>query len=178
MRSAGLDALRGVAILAMTVDHLALFLDVPELRVTVGRVAMPLFFVLGGHLARRLSWRLLLVPVVGLALEVVAPWSGAGSLLVTFAAGAVFVVLARRHPPILAVVAAAGIALGANGYAELLGSAYDPRCLVALMALGALLDRRILEGLRWTPAPLVLLGRFPLTFYAGHVLLLTLLWPS
>jgi hypothetical protein len=182
-RSRALDALRGLAILLMVVDHVALFAGAPVLRETVGRVAMPLFFVLGGHLAVRFAWRRQLsITAVGIVLQVLAPWSGAGPLLLTFVLGAYIVSGVRRWPVVLAVFVGWGLTLGANGVAELDfdGLGYNMSCLLGLMALGALLPRDVLTVLGKLPSRvlsvLALAGRRPLTLYAGHVLLLTVLW--
>lgn len=181
-RSLHLDALRGAAVLLMVVDHVALFADVPEVRWTAGRLAMPLFFILGGHLACRFSWRtLLLVPAVGLGVEFVAPWTGAGALLVSFAVGAAAVVLLRRYAPwALWLIVALALTSAANGRVSV-DSGYDPGQLSALMALGALLTRHQLVGLlRWVPRPalvrLAQAGRYPLSLYAGQAVLLTLIF--
>jgi uncharacterized membrane protein YcfT len=181
-RNRGLDALRGLAVLLMVLDHAALVFDLPaELRTTLGRCAMPLFFVLGGHLARRLSWRRYAeLVVVGTLLQGLVPWSGAGPLLLCFVLGHVVVVTLRRHQLVLALLVGFGLTLGANGYAYLHagGTAYDPRLLVALMAFGALLPRELLSLLDRLPAraarPLALVGRYPLSVYAGHLALLQL----
>ena len=176
-RDRRLDALRGLAIAAMMVDHVALFLDVPVLRMTVGRVAMPIFFVLGGHLATRISYRRWAeVAAVGVVLQFLAPWSGAGPLLLCFVVGAALVVICRPHPRLLVLVAGLGLLLGANGFAHLYAGSYDPRLLLALMAFGALLPRDLLRP-AWLDRlrHLEVAGRRPLQFYAGHVLLLAAL---
>lgn len=175
-RSPALDGLRGLAVLLMVSDHLAFVAGWSSWRETVGRAAMPLFFVLGGHLVRRVSLRsCLLVPLVGLAVEAVAPWSGAAGLLLCFAAGALLVAAFReRARPALWLLVAGGLTLGANGYAHLHGVYYDPRLLVALMALGALTPRGHLERAGRRVQLLAPLGRYPLTAYAGHVVVLSL----
>jgi hypothetical protein len=172
-RSGRLDALRGVAVLAMVVDHVARFADVPELRLTVGRVAMPLFFLLAGHLARRVSWRLLWIGLLGLLLPSVAPWIDNPNVLLYLALFCPLIVLLRRRRVLLLAGAAYGLTLGANGYLALVGSGYAPAGLLGLMCLGALASRADLERLRWSPRWLQLAGRYPLTLYVGHVLILT-----
>jgi len=176
-RDRSLDVLRGLAIVCMMVDHLALWLDVTELRLTVGRVAMPLFFVLGGHLVTRIGPRLLVVVGVGVGLQLLAPWTGAGPLLATFASGAVVVHLLGRWPAALAALVAYGLMLGANGFASAAGGMYEPACLVALMGLGRLLPRSVFAGAAGGPRWLAAIGRRPLIWYAGHVLVLTALVP-
>ncbi len=171
LRSPGLDALRGLAVLAMLVDHLALLVGADLARLTVGRLAMPLFFIVGGHLAGRLSPRLLLAAGLGLALPTVAPWIDSPNVLLLYAAGAVL--LALGCPPVLLVaVALTGYA---NGWTAALHGAYEPAALLALMGVGQLLPRSAFAGADRLPSLLRVAGRYPLTIYAGHVLALTAL---
>lgn len=165
-RDPALDRLRGLAILLMVTDHLALLLEADLVRWTVGRVAMPLFFVLGGHLARRYSWRLLEVVAVGLLVQLVAPWTGALVLLLTFTAGHLLTVLCRSRPglPLLLIVVLA--AVSANVPVSIPG-AYGPLELVVIMLAGSLLSREFFQaaGSR-LPAWLAWSGRRPLMSYA------------
>ena len=183
-RSAGLDALRGVAVALMVLDHLLLwFLPAGQpVRETLTRASMPLFALLAGHLARRVSWRLALVFGWGLVLSVVAPWAGNPNILLQLGVGLVLL-WAVRLPglpaaPLLLAGAAWPLLLGANGYLPAPGAAYPLAAVVGLVFLGALAPRpslAFLEGLR---LPLLArVGRCPLTVYVGHVLLLTLLGP-
>jgi uncharacterized membrane protein len=174
-RSGQLDALRGLAVLLMVGDHLAYFAGVTEYRQTLGRVAMPLFFLLAGHLARRMSWRYAWIGALGLALPLAAPWIDSPNVLLYLALFCPLVVLLRRRRVLLLAGAAYGLTLGANGYLEVLGTGYAPAGLIGLMCLGALADRADLERLRFAPAWLQLVGRYPLSLYVGHVLLLTVL---
>lgn len=186
LRSRGLDALRGLAVVFMVADHLALFAGAPLVRVTVGRLAMPLFFVLAGHLATRLSWRVARLGLLGVLLPLAAPWVDSPNVLLWLAYGAVALALARRAhlPPALLV--GAQLAVFANPgvfhpYADL-GTGYPPAALLGLMALGAMLHRDQLTGLadrlpaRLVP-PLSWAGRHALGLYVGHVLLLTVCGP-
>lgn len=174
-RAGHLDAMRGLAIACMIVDHLALYADLDAVRWTIGRLALPLFFILAGHLVRRLSWRLLAVGVAGLLLPQLAPWVDDPNVLLWYATGAVVIVGWRRTGWPWWPLIAAGLTLGANGWAELLGRGYNPLLLLAMMALGAGLNRDQLGAFRRVPRQLRLLGRWPLTIYIGHVLLLTAL---
>lgn len=172
-RDRHLDALRGLAVVCMVIDHAALMLAGPvELRWTVGRVAMPLFFLLGGHLTRRLGRRHLEVLAVGLVLGQLAPWTGAGWLLGTFVLGAALVALGRRVRPVLHVSLFVCLAALANPVPQF-APGYDTWALLALMLAGALLPRTSLGWARRLPRPLAVVGRYPLSMYAGHALLLT-----
>lgn len=185
-RSRALDVLRGLAIACMAVDHVSLFAGWQLPRDTIGRVAMPLFFLLSGHLVRRLSWRLAGVFAVGVLLPAVAPWIDSPNVLLWYVLGAV---LLRCHVRLLVpywLGLAACLTVYANPalfhpYANL-GTGYPPQALFGLMFLGAMLEREQLERLTArVPARLgrllELVGRYPLSFYAGHVLALTVLWP-
>ncbi len=185
VRSRELDALRGLAILCMVVDHVAVWVgpEVFSVRATVGRVAMPLFFLLGGHLARGASRRLLVVFGVGLVLGVLAPWSGAAPLLAWFCFGAVLVGWAGPRASWLLVLVGLGMLANPSLTDLTLGvpGSYPVPALLALMALGRTVDRSQLVRLGAYVARFRLLvwaGRWPLTIYAGHVLVLTASAPA
>lgn len=177
-RSSHLDALRGLAVAAMVTDHLALAFGILPLRLTIGRLAVPLFFVLAGHLAHRFGPRTLLAAALGLALPTFAPWIDSPNVLLWYAVGVAVIVAARRVglPPVLLVAFA--LTLAVNSWGSPVPTGYNPVCLVALMALGAMLPRTSFDWARKLPRPLALLGRFPLTVYVGHVLALTWLTAS
>lgn len=181
-RDVGLDRLRGLAALLMVVDHVALFAGLEPVRMTVGRLAMPLFFVLAGHLVARWSWRLLWVAWLGLVLPLFAGWVDSPNVLLWYAMGAAALLVLRQvdaSPWWLIVVA---LALAANGFGsagevDLFGrSSYDPWALFGLLAVGALLPRTAFAWCVRIPRWLAPVGRYPLTVYVGHVLLLTALW--
>lgn len=173
-RSPGIDRLRGVAVLVMVADHVLVFVPgVMPVRLTVTRLAMPLFFVIAGHLATRCRWdRLLWVGGVGAAIPLVAWWIDRPNVLLVYAAAVPLVVLARRRPsPVwLAVLVAVPLVQLANG--ELLRpvtTGFDPLALLGLMALGALLPRPAFTAFDRLPAWLGWCGRWPLTVYVAHV---------
>lgn len=174
-RSVGVDRLRGLAVLAMVVDHVALFVGAEPLRWTVGRVAVPVFFVLGGCLVRRLTWRHAWVFVLGLVLPVLAPWVDSPNVLCWYALGAVLVWGVRSWAAGPAVALVVLVTALANGVGSV-GAGYPPAALWALMCFGALVPLGRLAALgERLPGWLGLPGRFPLTVYAGHVLALTAL---
>lgn len=170
-----IDALRGAAIVLMVGDHLALVAgdDAMTYRVTLGRLAMPIFFVLAGHLAGRLSWRHAAVGGIGLALPLVVPWIDSPNVLVLWALGCVLLWAARRvgvHPLWLVIVAAT---VAANGWGIRVGTSYEFLSLWALMAAGALVPRSALIALgSHLPGWLAVIGRRPVTWYVGHLLVL------
>lgn len=174
-----LDRLRGLAIACMVADHLALFAGWGLLRETVGRVALPLFFVLAGHLLQRLSWRHLGIGLLGLLLPVAAPWVDAPNVLLAYAVLAPLLVWAPgpRWAAAFLVLALTGLA---NGWGAVPAgtNAYPLLALLALMCAGRLVPRFELARLG-APLPrfLEVVGRYPVTLYAAHVLALTYLWP-
>lgn len=178
-RSAALDRLRGVAVVLMVFDHLLIVTGQAgsPLRETVTRAAMPLFAVVAGHLSRRGSWRLLGVAVLGLLLPVLVPWVDAPNVLLWLASGSVLVVAARRIArPALWLLPLVVLTAAANGRPFLAPSgSFEPVAVWALMCLGALMSRPGLDraGAR-LPAALDRAGRWPLSVYAGHLLVLQL----
>lgn len=176
-RLVGLDRLRGLAIGCMIVDHVALLGGLQLVRVTVGRLALPIFFVLAGALVRRLTWRHGAVFAVGLGLPVVVPWIDSPNVLVLYAVGAVVLVAGARWwwwPWAVLVVA---VTLLANGWGAWPAGGYPPAALLALLAVGTLLRRyvglnAVAEAGEGLPGWLGAIGRRPVTWYVGHLLVL------
>lgn len=172
-RIVSLDRVRGLAVACMVVDHLVLLTDGPmAVRYTVGRLAMPLFFVLAGLLVTRLSERLLLVAGAGVLLPLVVPWVDAPNVLLWYAVGAVVLVLWRRLGWPLWLLVVVPLALAANGYDVEAGTGYQLPAMVGLMALGSMLGTRSMAWGDRLPSVLAAAGRYPLTVYVGHVLAL------
>lgn len=175
-----LDRVRGLAIVLMLVDHLAYLGGVVELRLTVGRLAMPLFFLLAGGLVRRWGSRHALALGLGLLLPLVAPWAGAPNVLVVFAVGAALLLLCERSGLPVPLLVLISLVAAANRW-EVGTSSYDPAALIAIMALGRLIgtDWAVRLGDR-LPAWLAGLGRRPLLWYVGNVVLIqaVILWLS
>jgi fucose 4-O-acetylase-like acetyltransferase len=172
VRAWQLDAVRGLAIVLMVGDHVSRQLEFGYVySYTLGRVAMPLFFVLAGHLFSRLNWRHAAVGCVGLVVPLAVPWIDSPNVLVWWALGCVMLAACRWggvSPWLLVLV---GLTLFANGWGELSGS-YPPAALYALMGVGALLKR---ESWRWAerlPRWLAALGRAPVRWYVGHLIAL------
>lgn len=171
-RVAGLDRLRGLAILCMLVDHLVLVTQGPGgLRWTVGRLALPAFFVLAGHLARTPNARHALIAWVGLVLPWLVPWIDHPNVLVLYALGVVVLWLFHQlgRPWWLVVLA---LTWGVNGLVHV-GHSYDALMLFGFMALGACMPRSAFEWTDRLPAGLLsAVGRRPLSWYVGHLLVL------
>ena len=170
-----LDAFRGLAILAMMVDHAALLFNGPGwLRLTVGRLAMPMFFALAGTLAGRVTGRHAAVAATGLALPLVVPWIDSPNVLVWWAVGAVALAGCRRLAVSPGVVAVVALGMGANGWLVETRS-YSGPALVGLMAVGALLPRSWYVWAGRAPRWVAAMGRAPIRWYVGHVLVFTFL---
>lgn len=176
-RISGVDKIRGLAIVCMVVDHVAIVVGGPlaiALRCTIGRLALPLFFVTAGRCSGRVTWRHALAAVVGVLLPLVVPFIDAPNVLVWWALGAVALYLGGTWLAPIAVLVA--LTLAANDWLIAPGRAdYPGIVLVALMGLGALLPW---TWWRWgdsLPAGqlLAFLGRHALPIYVGHALALS-----
>lgn len=171
-RAHGLDGLRGLAVLAMVADHLALFAGLDAVRWTVGRLALPVFFVLAGHLAHRIGWRHLGIGAAGVALAAAVGWVDSPNVLTWYAAGTVVVVLGRRVGLGPAWLLAGALVLLANGVGDM-APGYRPAALLGFMAVGQLVSRARLDRLgAWVPRWVASVGRHPLAWYVGHVVAL------
>jgi hypothetical protein len=174
-RRVELDRLRGLAILLMVGDHLARVWSFEGYRVTLGRLAVPLFFIIAGHLAgSRLSERHLLALGLGLVLPVLVPWVDSPNVLVWYSIGAVILYVFDRWGWPVGMLIVLALIFAVNGWNLLGGRSYDPLALFALMALGHGLGPAAFVAGRRLPAWVGALGRRPLTWYVGHVLVLQL----
>jgi peptidoglycan/LPS O-acetylase OafA/YrhL len=176
-RTIELDVLRGFAIACMIVDHTVLVFGGPHvLRLTIGRLALPVFFVLAGNLSRRLSWRTAGTLLLGLGLPLLVPWIDNPNVLAWYALGGCLLWAARGTSWGLPVLAAACLTSLANGQGLAFGDGYPGAALVGLMVLGTYVPRSLLvaAGAR-LPRWLAVLGRWPRAVYVGHLLLLEVL---
>ncbi len=176
VRRVELDRLRGLAILLMIGDHLARIWSYEGYRLTLGRLAMPLFFIICGHLAgHRLSRRHLLAFGLGLGLPVLVPWVDSPNVLVWLSIGAVILYVFDQHGWPTWVLIVPALILAANSWALWTNThSYDPLALLALMALGRGLAPAVFIFGRGIPAWVGALGRRPLTWYVGSSLAIQL----
>jgi len=173
-RDPALDRARGLAVVLMLLDHVleATHAGTP-IRLTLTRASMPLFFLVSGHLVKRLSWRTLATLMIGANLPLLVPWIDDPNVLVTYAIGSAIVVAARRWRPIAYLVPIWALTWYANGYGWEPGS-YAPLACYALMCIGHLMLRGQWSWALCLPAWLAWCGRWPLSVYVGHLLLLQL----
>lgn len=178
-RSPALDRLRGLAIGCMVVDHVALLLGgLDVVRLSVGRLALPLFFLIAGHLAARItferatSWRHLGIATLGLLLPVVVSWVDSPNVLILWAAGCLLLWGWRRLGlPAWGLVVVA-LTCAANGLVFQAGRSFGILEVWALMALGSTLPRSSFGWGGRLPAFLGAVGRRPVLWYVGHLLVL------
>lgn len=170
-RSRVLDTWRGFAVGLMAFDHiLAITGEGYALRATVTRLSMPLFFLVSGHLLYRIKWqRLIPVAVLGVYLPEVIPFIESPNVLFLYAFFAPFIVWAKDRPIVLIGIVAFGLAMYANGYFYEPG-AYAPFALFGLLAVGKMIPRGAWG--EWENGFLAGLGRYPLSFYVGHLFVL------
>lgn len=178
MRHRSLDIARGYAILFMIVDHVSIFAGLPILRLTVGRLAMPLFFVIAGSLAKRIGYKHVVILAVGIVLPMYVTWIDSPNVLVYICIGtALLRILRGRSTTVHIAVAIACISLTANGY-DHLGSGYPAGTLLALMILGKVITSGTLaNAFQRIPSSSIVeyMGKHPLALYVGHTVALTTL---
>lgn len=178
-RLVGLDRIRGLAVVLMVVDHALVAFPVAGsvlVRSTATRAALPLFCLVAGALARRLTpERTAKLAAAGLV---------AGYVGGPFGIGQPDVVL-------LLLAALAGVHVCRNNYAAQLvllvvaviqpvtwpapWTGYQPGVVIALVAIGTYGDTLDDAGRRLPPL-LARVGRYPLSIYLGHLIVLRALW--
>jgi peptidoglycan/LPS O-acetylase OafA/YrhL len=179
-RRRGVDVLRGAAIVAMVVDHLAWGVaGLEPLRWSVGRLAMPLFVLCMGAVAtrplsRRRAWQWAVAAVFMLNVHDVAfPGSDGGGVLLL---QLLFIrALWVRAPGLACLLSIGSLTAWANGYP--LGAPFSTWAMLVIAGAGYVLVERLnVWGERWRPgaARLEWLGRRSLAIYVGHIVVLAL----
>lgn len=180
MRIHGIDRLRGLAIVFMIVDHLAIMIGdgAEPLRLTIGRLAMPIFFLIAGIFATRISWRHALIFAIGITLPLYATWIDYPNVLVIYVVGACILAGIRRLPThwqfsSKMVVAAVFLTMSANGF-DKFSHSFAFGSLIVLMIIGNIVGRndfrRFGDYLPLIPG-FGFIGRHPLAIYVGHIVL-------
>lgn len=175
-RIVGLDVARGAAILLMVLDHV-LYQAAPGhvLRLTVTRVALPIFCLVAGALWRP-GWRprYLELGAAWLVAEVLARLLGMPTpdVLLPIAVGFALLHLAQRSPWLVLVVL---LVLDHSRLGAIPGwTGYSPWYVAALLVVGHLARAEIYAAAERLPdvAWLSSIGRRPLGWYVGHLLVL------
>jgi hypothetical protein len=180
-RSSALDSVRGLAIVLMILDHLALyaygmgwgndFLD--GFRLTITRFSMPLFFLVAGHLAwgKQLRLRHAGIAVIGILLPLYVTPIDNPNVLFWWAVGCLCLAVTRWAGWPAWVMVAFALTGYANHWTSEAGG-YEGMALFGLMALGALLPRDAFAFGSSMPPWVAGLGRRPLSIYVGHLVAL------
>lgn len=170
-----LDQLRGFAITLMVMDHALVLIDPDSpARYSITRAALPLFCIASAQArsSRPPRWsRIAALVCVGAAISAASAlwWPELlvrPDVLIVFAAAiAIRYALRGLHPVVVAIIGwtqAAFLPIGWDGYE--LGT------LVMWLAIGALVSAPTIDELASKlPKWLAVLGRYPLTVYAGHL---------
>jgi len=173
IRFDGVDRLRGLAVCLMVLDHCLIVagLDNHFIRHTITRAALPLFCIVAGSLAARPSklGRLVDLVTVGLFSFALNVGVGQPDITIIFALGFAF----QRFwlSPIFLTIAVLQPVTWPIPW-----TGYQPGLVIALMSLGRGLVEigqlnRFGAGL---PSFLRQFGRYPLTCYAGHLVILAI----
>lgn len=173
-RLAGVDVLRGWALLAMVADHVLVLVDPASLlRLTVTRLALPAFALLMGALHRR-RWSGRHVQLLAAAL--VAQLVGAGIIgapgILWLLAGCVPVLwLPSRWLLLVAVVGWVQASWWPIDW-----QAYQPGTVLLWTAVGKVASVQLLDAAARVTGPrsVQLLGRLPLSVYLAHLAVLQL----
>lgn len=173
-RCTAIDNLRGFAIALMILDHVFIVFVDPSspIRLTITRLSMPIFFILAGHLCKRISWRLLLIGVVGITLPLVVSFIDDPNVLFWYAVFAPIIVFLRKYPAALIGVVVFALTVSANYMQGTFYGTYYPPALFAFMALGAIMSRPLVIDFAQRIPRIPWLGTYPLTIYVLHLLAL------
>ena len=190
-RNALLDAMRGLAILIMIVDHIFSALEsvgvesnfVEYSRLTATRFSMPLFMIASGIVwgaygLRLKRWGQVLVLAVALNAMTRLLWPDFNfpEILLVWSALAIFWRLIVRYPIITMI-----IGYTQTTYWMLPWQGFQPGELAIFLGAGVLISKSSLSWLWKEPRtsrliePLAFVGRYPLRIYGGHLAILALI---
>jgi hypothetical protein len=188
-RLQSLDRARGLAIVLMVIDHLAVCLlalgangtahdALWAIRLTVTRLSLPLFMICTGvllvrGLPGRRYWLVVLAALGANYLLIVAP-NGVGrpEILAVWVAVMALADLIHRYPVFFACV---GVIQTFTWEIGGPWHGYQPGAVCALVAIGYLAGPWCMDWANKLPAFLGSIGRRPLTWYLGHLLALSTL---
>lgn len=172
-RDRAVDALRGLAVLLMVLDHVLVQVEpLSPLRFTVTRLSLPLFVGCAAtvHRGTMRPRRVAALLAVGLLEAVDNPWLHLGTPGPVLLIGGTALVMCWEPAR-----SRAGL-LGALGllqalYLPVAWSGYQPGLVLAWWVLGVVLVDA-LRPLAWRFDALAFVGRGPLRFYVAHLLIL------
>lgn len=154
----------------MIVDHIFIQVNPQSfVRFTVTRLAMPLFFLISGHLVKRVTKRTAAIFAVGLLLPAFIPWVDSPNVLCWYALGSIIIVYLKKARIGIIIFA---LTWAANYYNHPEFSSYWPWSLFALMCFGSLLERKTFAIGEKLHSSFAVIGRFPLSIYVGHMILI------
>jgi uncharacterized membrane protein len=186
-----IDAMRGLAIALMILDHSLAVIEergyvlsiVEYSRLSITRFAMPLFMIASGLLwatkGLRISrWLQVLMwaAVINTATRLLWPEFNYPEILLIWSSLAVFWKLIVRFPLSTMIIGYTQITFWSAPW-----SGYQPGELAIFLGAGVLLSRAPIEKIWRSRKPerllvtLAAIGRYPLSIYGGHLLLLTLI---
>ena len=174
--SKAIDSLRGIAIALMIVDHIVIRFAGPIIiHDTITRAAMPIFFIISGHLIKRVNYRHILIGILGILLPLYVSFLDDPNVLFYYAIFSPVILLLKRYPEIGVGVLALCLTFYGNFHDLEFGNGYPPLIILSLMILGTMTPRiffSFADKIRGFDR----LGRFPLTIYVGHLLIIETIW--
>ena len=186
-----LDAMRGLAIVIMIIDHVLSLLEsvgiqnilVENSRLTITRFSMPLFMLASGIVwvryglkVKRWSQVFFLALILNAMMRLLWPDFNFPEILLVWSVLAIFWRVIVRYPIITMIVG-----YTQTTFWQIPWQGFQPGELLIFLSVGALIGKIPLENL-WRERrtakllePLALVGRYPLAIYGGHLFLLAVI---
>ena len=186
-----LDAMRGLAIVIMIIDHVFSLLEsvgiqnivLENSRLTVTRFSMPLFMIASGIVwvryglkVKRWSQVFFLALILNAMMRLLWPDFNFPEILLVWSVLAIFWRVIVRYPIITMIVG-----YTQTTFWQIPWQGFQPGELLIFLSVGALIGKIPLENL-WRERrtakllePLALVGRYPLAIYGGHLFLLAVI---
>lgn len=186
-----LDAMRGLAIVIMIIDHVLSLLEsvgiqnilVENSRLTITRFSMPLFMIASGIVwvryglkVKRWSQVFFLALILNAMMRLLWPDFNFPEILLVWSVLAIFWRVIVRYPIITMIVG-----YTQTTFWQIPWQGFQPGELLIFLSVGALIGKIPLENL-WRERrtakllePLALVGRYPLAIYGGHLFLLAVI---
>lgn len=186
-----LDAMRGLAIVIMIIDHVFSLLEsvgiqnivLENSRLTVTRFSMPLFMIASGIVwyryglkVKRWSQVFFLALVLNAMMRLLWPDFNFPEILLLWSVLAIFWRVIVRYPIITMIVG-----YTQTTFWQISWQAFQPGELLIFLSAGVFLGKISLDSL-WRERrtsklikPLAFIGRYPLRIYGGHLFLLAVI---